>query len=140
LVSPLRRAIETCRLAGYLDVARIDPDLREWDYGAYEGRTSDDIRRDRPGWVIWSDGVERGETVEQVGERAARVIARAEGAGGPVALFAHGHVLRILTACWLGLPPRAGELFPLDTGTVSILGHEREARAVSCWNCQLCGE
>src|SRR5579872_6125029 len=107
LTSPLQRARETCRLAGYGDVAQLEPDLMEWSYGAYEGRTSAEIRQEIPGWNIWINGVSGGETVEQVGARARRVIGRATAYEGDVALFAHGHVLRILTACWLGLEPAA---------------------------------
>src|SRR5512133_1845236 len=106
LSSPLSRAWETCRLAGYGDVAEKTDDLLEWNYGAVEGRTSADIRRERPGWTIWRDGVPFGETIESVAARAGKVIDRAVAAGGDVLLFAHGHVLRILTARWLG-PSRA---------------------------------
>lgn len=134
LTSPLQRARETCRLAGYGDIAQVEPDLMEWAYGAYEGRTSAEIRREVPGWNIWTHGVVGGETVEQVGERAGRVIERACSAGGDVALFAHGHVLRILTACWLGLAPAAGRLFALDTACLSVLGYEREIRVIQQWN------
>ena len=111
-----------------------DPDLREWDYGDYEGRTTAEIRAEVPGWSIWTGDVPRGESVEQVGIRARRVIARAVAAAGDVALFAHGHVLRILTACWLGLPPADGRLFALGTAAVSVLGCERESRVISVWN------
>jgi len=134
LTSPLQRARETCRLAGYGDVAQPDPDLMEWSYGAYEGRTSAQIRQEIPGWNIWINGVVGGETVEQVGERARRVIERASAAGGDAALFAHGHVLRILTACWLGLEPGAGRLFAFDTACLSVLGYEREIRVIERWN------
>lgn len=133
-VSPLTRARETCRIAGYSDVAQIEPDLREWDYGAYEGRTTAEIRRERPEWSLWRDGVPEGETIEQVAARAQRVIRRAQTASGAVALFGHAHIFRILTACWLDLPPSAGRLFALATASVSILGHEREVRVVSRWN------
>jgi probable phosphoglycerate mutase len=134
LTSPLRRAFETCRLAGYADVAEIDRDLLEWDYGAYEGLSTPEIRKNQPHWNIWKEGPLNGETVEQVGERACRVIARAQAAHGDVAIFAHGHFLRILTACWLGLPPNQGRSFALSTATLSMLGHERETRVISCWN------
>jgi broad specificity phosphatase PhoE len=138
LTSPMLRARETCRLAGYSDSAKIDENLREWDYGDYEGRSTPDIRKDRPGWNLWEDGVPNGESVEQVADRARRVINRAlfeaKNAGGDCALFAHGHILRILTACWLTLPPNAGRLFALDTATVSILGWERDTRAIRLWN------
>jgi len=134
LTSPLARARETCALAGYGGVAQLEPDLQEWDYGDYEGRTTADVRRERPGWELWKDGVPHGETVEQVGERGQRVIDRAIAVGGDVALFAHGHILRILTSCWLGLPPDCGRLFALDTDSISLLGHERETRVISRWN------
>jgi broad specificity phosphatase PhoE len=134
LVSPLQRARESCRIAGYDAVAEVDPDLREWGYGRYEGRTTAEIRAERPGWSLWDDGVEGGESVEAVGARASRVIERAEAAGGDVLLFAHGHVLRILAARWLGLPANAGRLFSLGTASLGILGHERESRVLSRWN------
>jgi broad specificity phosphatase PhoE len=134
LTSPLLRARETCRLAGYGDVAQVDPDLREWDYGDYEGRTTADIRKERPDWNLWRDGPLNAETVEHVGGRADAVIARVSAMDGDVALFAHGHLLRILAARWLGLPPDGGRLFALATATVSTLGHERETRVISQWN------
>ncbi len=134
LSSPLRRAWDTCRLAGLGDRARRTDDLREWDYGAYEGRTSAEIRAEVPGWSIWTGGVPGGETAEQVGERARRVIDEAAAAGGDVALFAHGHVLRILAACWLDLPPRDGGLFALATASLGVLGHENGARVLRAWN------
>jgi broad specificity phosphatase PhoE len=134
LTSPLQRARETCRLAGYGGVAQIDADLCEWDYGAYEGRTSAQIQESVPDWTIWTSPVPQGETIQQVAARARRAIARAAAAGGDVALFAHGHLLRILTACWLGLPPDAGRLFALGTASVSVLGYERETRVIARWN------
>ncbi len=134
LSSPLARAIDTCRIAGYGNVAQIEPNLREWDYGAYEGRTTAEIRKTRPGWSVWEHGPEGGETIEQVAERARSVIARAEGARGDVALFAHGHFLRILAACWVQLPPSAGRLLALGTASLSVLGYERETRVISRWN------
>jgi broad specificity phosphatase PhoE len=134
LTSPLQRALETCRLAGYGGQAVIDNDLQEWDYGDYEGRSSPDIQKDRPGWDLWKDGVVNGETVEQVAARARRVISRALETNAECALFAHGHILRILTACWLQLPPNAGQLFALDTATLSILGWEHETRVIRHWN------
>jgi len=134
LTSPLQRAHETCKLAGYGGVAQIEPDLCEWDYGAYEGRTSVQIQESVPGWTIWTSPVPRGETIQQVAARAGRVIERAAKAGGHVALFAHGHLLRILTACWLGLPPDAGRFFALGTASVSVLGYERETRVIARWN------
>jgi len=134
LTSPLARARETCRLAGYAAQGQIEPNLREWDYGDYEGRSTAEIQRERPGWLLWSDGVPNGESIDQVAARASSVIDRTSGAEGDVALFAHGHVLRILTACWLGLPPDAARLFALGTGSVSILGYERETRVITRWN------
>jgi len=134
LTSPLQRARETCRIAGYGGAAQIEPNLCEWDYGAYEGRTSGDIRKEVPGWDLWTMGVVGGETVEQVGRRARLVIERACAASGDVALFAHGHILRILAACWLDLAPSAGRLLAFDTGCVSVLGYERETRVIQRWN------
>jgi broad specificity phosphatase PhoE len=138
LSSPLTRARETCRLAGYGAEAVLDENLLEWDYGDYEGRSTSDIRADRPGWNLWEDGVPNGETIDQVGNRALRDINRAlfatKETGGDCALFAHGHILRILTACWLRLPPNGGRLFGLDTATISILGWERDTRVIRLWN------
>lgn len=139
--SPMRRARETCAIAGYGDVAVVDPGLMEWDYGVYEGRTSQEIQAEIPGWSVWKDAIVGGETVEQVGARADGVIARALAAAGPetedvlrVALFAHAHILRILAARWVGLAPRDGRLFVLGTGSVSVLGWERETRVIQRWN------
>jgi probable phosphoglycerate mutase len=134
LTSPLQRARETCKLAGYGGVAQIDPDLCEWDYGAYEGRTSAQIQESAPGWTIWESPVPQGETIEQVAARARRAIERAAKAGGDVALFAHGHLLRILAACWLGLAPDGGKYFALGTASIGVLGYERETRVLSRWN------
>ncbi|MGI5415788.1 histidine phosphatase family protein [Actinomadura luteofluorescens] len=141
LVSPAERARRTAELAG-LRTDAIDPDLWEWDYGGYEGVSTRTIREKRPGWFLWDDGVvpgdaaHPGETVERVGERADAVLARARPllSGGDVALVAHGHVLRVLTARWLGLEPALGRLFALDTGTVSALGSEHDRPVVSAWN------
>jgi broad specificity phosphatase PhoE len=134
LTSPLERARATCRLAGLGEGARVVADLAEWDYGAAEGRTSAEIAAERPGWTLWRDGPPGGETLEALGRRADRVIAEALGAAGEVAIFAHGHVLRVLAARWLGLEPAAGRLLALDPATVSVLGHERAARVVRRWN------
>ncbi len=134
LTSPLQRAIRTCELAGCGDQAQVDPNLSEWDYGDYEGKTTDQIREKRPGWLLFRDGVEGGETIGQVAARALDVIDRAVKVEGDVALFAHGHILRILTACYLGLPPEDGKMFVLGTGSISILGSEHEARAIFKWN------
>jgi probable phosphoglycerate mutase len=134
LTSPMQRARETCRIAGYGDEAKVDPNLKEWDYGVFEGRTTQEIRRERPGWTVWDSPIPEGESLEQVAERARQAIARAQTAGGDVALFSHAHFLRILTACWLGLSPSAGALFALHTGSVSTLGFEHESRVISTWN------
>jgi broad specificity phosphatase PhoE len=134
LTSPMLRARETCRLAGFGDAAQIDPNLREWDYGDYEGLTTAQIQVKRPGWSLWRDGTPNGESVDQAAARTSAVIARALEAPGDVALFAHGHILRILTACWLGLPPDSGRLFALSTATLSRLGYERATRVIASWN------
>ena len=134
LTSPLLRARETCRIAGYADMAQIEENLREWDYGIFEGRTTADIRKDKPDWSIWDSPVPEGEPVEHVAARAQKVIDRALQAGGDVALFAHAHILRILAATWLSLEPRGGRLFALGTGSVSTLGYERENQVISTWN------
>jgi broad specificity phosphatase PhoE len=133
LTSPLARARETCLMAGYGDAAVIDPNLREWEYGDYEGRTTAQIRTERPGWIPWTDGFPNGESIDRVGARADAVIARAA-AGGDAALFAHGHLLRILCARWLGQPPACGRLFALETASLSTLGYERETRVITRWN------
>jgi broad specificity phosphatase PhoE len=134
LSSPLARARETCRLAGLGDSAEMTDDLREWDYGIYEGRRTADIRKEAPGWTVWNSPIPGGESIEQVAQRTRRVIDRAVGAPGDVALFAHAHVLRVLTACWLGLPPDAGRLLALGTASLNVLGYERETRVISVWN------
>jgi broad specificity phosphatase PhoE len=139
--SPAQRAARTAELAGLTNVKQ-DPDLWEWDYGGYEGLTTPQIREERPGWYLWRDGVipgdaaHPGETVEQVSDRVDRVLRRVEPllADGDVALVAHGHVLRVLTARYLGLDASDGRLFRLDTGTVSTLGHERSEPVVLSWN------
>jgi broad specificity phosphatase PhoE len=136
LTSPLQRARRTCELAGLGQSAQIEPNLLEWDYGAYEGRTSDDITREHPGWFLFRDGVPGGETIEQVAARARNVIRRALDQDGDVALFAHGHILRILTACWLEMPPDAARFFALGTASISTLGHEHETRVIVRWNLQ----
>jgi broad specificity phosphatase PhoE len=139
--SPARRAVTTAALAG-LDNAKPDPDLWEWDYGGYEGLTTPQIREQRPGWYLWRDGVipgdaeHPGETVDQVGQRADRVLDRVRPLldNGDVALVAHGHMLRVLTARYLGLEPTAGRLFRLDTGTISTLQSEHDEPVISSWN------
>jgi probable phosphoglycerate mutase len=139
LVSPLQRARETCELAGLRANAIIEPDLVEWDYGKYEGLTPEQIHEQAPGWLLFRDGSPGGETPEQVGARADRVIARARAVQGDVALFAHGHVLRVLVARWLGLPAGAGQHFLLDTGTLNVLAYYRGIPAVKTWNAPLTG-
>jgi broad specificity phosphatase PhoE len=134
LVSPRQRAIETCRLAGLGAAASIDPDLAEWNYGDYEALTSQQIQARAPGWLLFRDGCPGGESPAQVGARADRVIARARGADGNVALFAHGHILRVLAARWIGLPAAAGQHFLLGTGTLCVLGHYQEIPAIRIWN------
>jgi broad specificity phosphatase PhoE len=137
LTSPLQRAAETCRLAGFGDIAEARDDLREWDYGDYEGRKTADIRREVPDWTIWTGGVPNGETIEQVAARADRVVEEARPAEGDVLIFSHGHLLRILTARWLGLEPQGGRLFALDSATLSTLGYERETAVIREWNLAL---
>jgi broad specificity phosphatase PhoE len=134
LCSPLSRARETAALAGFADVAQYRDDLMEYDYGDYEGLTTAEIRARRPGWSLWRDGCPGGETPAEVGARTDRVIAEAVGAEGDVALFAHGHVLRVLAARWLELDASAGALFTYDAGGVSVLGHEHEWHTVRKWN------
>jgi probable phosphoglycerate mutase len=150
-VSPRQRAVETCKLAGYGDVAVIDGGLQEWNYGDAEGKTTAQMRELRPGWSVWTSPIVGGESVEQVGVRADGVIARAEAAaekakavpsprsqddkqGQAVALFAHAHILRILAARWVGLPATEGHRLALSTGSLSVLGHERETRVIERWN------
>src|SRR6516225_7637894 len=123
-VSPLRRAQRTCELAGFGAVAEIDPDLVEWNYGEYEGLRTVDIRKQRPDWQLFRDGCPGGESLEAVGARADRVIARVRAIDGNVLLFSSGHFLRVLAACWLGLGPAGGRLFNLSTATLSALGYE----------------
>ena len=134
LTSPLTRAVETCRLAGLGDTAQTRDDLREWDYGEYEGLTSVQIRESRPDWYLFDDGCPGGETAEQVGERLDRVLAEVRAVDGDVALFAHGHCLRVLAARWLGLPAREAGRFALDTATLCELGGEHHRPAVWLWN------
>ncbi|HSO96173.1 MAG TPA: histidine phosphatase family protein [Acidimicrobiia bacterium] len=133
LTSPLRRARDTARLAGYPD-AVVDEDLLEWDYGDYEGVTSDEIRVDRPGWTIWNGDPPGGETAPQVQTRVQAVIARCEAAPGDTLLFAHGHILRALTAVYLGFNVRNGAQFALETATLNVLGHEHEDVTLRRWN------
>jgi probable phosphoglycerate mutase len=133
LTSPRRRAADTCRAAGFAD-ATVDDDLVEWDYGDYEGRTTAEIREERPGWTLWHDGAPGGETADQVTARADRVIGRLRAADGEVAVFSHGHFLRVLAARWVGLPATDGRLFALAPGSTSVLGWEREQPVLRSWN------
>ena len=134
LVSPLKRALETCRLAGFVDHAELEPDLMEWDYGAYDSLTAVDIRKERPGWTPWEGGFPGGETLDDLTVRADRVLARIRPVEGDVALFAHGHILRVVTARWLDQPAVMGARYYLATGTLSVLGWERETAVIDRWN------
>jgi broad specificity phosphatase PhoE len=134
LTSPLSRAAQTATLAGFGDVAITDPDLREWDYGAFEGRLTTEIRGNYPGWTIWRGPWPDGETIDEVSARADRVRARVRAADGDTLIVAHGHFLRVLAARWLDLPPASGSLFALGTATISILGWERESPVIETWN------
>ena len=134
LCSPRQRARETCELTGLGDKAVIDSDLVEWNYGEYEGLTLKQIHEVVPGWLIFRDGCPGGEMPEQVGARVDRVIARSRAATGNTVLFAHGHVLRVLVARWIGLPASSGQHFLLNTGTLCVLGYYREIPAVRIWN------
>ena len=138
LCSPRQRARETAQIAGFGDQLQAEENLTEWNYGIYEGKSTPEIRKEHPGWSVWKDPMEGGETLEQVGHRAQLVIDRALAAvpdgGGKVLLFSHAHMLRILAGVWTGLGARAGELFALGTGSVSILGSERETRVIKLWN------
>jgi broad specificity phosphatase PhoE len=135
LTSPLSRAAETAELAGFPDALPVD-DLMEWDYGDLEGLTTDQIRENLPGWTIWEGPWPGGETADEVGARVDRVLARCldPSVAGDTLLFAHGHVLRVLAARWLGLPPRDGAHFALGTATIGVLGWERANRVIETWN------
>lgn len=137
LTSPLQRARETCTLAGLGEKAEVDNNLVEWNYGEYEGLTSKQIDEKRPGWMIFADGCPGGETPAEVGVRADCVIARVRTVSGDVVLFAHGHILRVLVARWLGLPAAAGRHFLLHTGTLNVLSYYRGIPAVKIWNAPL---
>jgi broad specificity phosphatase PhoE len=134
LCSPMQRAQQTCELAGLGAAVVVEPDLVEWNYGRYEGLTPKQIHAGAPGWLIFRDGCPGGEAPDQVGARVDRVVARARAVEGDVALFAHGHVLRVLVARWIGLPASAGQHFLLDTGTLCVLGYYRDVPAVKIWN------
>jgi probable phosphoglycerate mutase len=137
LTSPLHRAMETCKLSGLGEKVEVEPNLVEWNYGEYEGVTSKEIHKTVPGWLVFNDGAPGGETPEQIGARADRVIQRVRAVQGNVALFAHGHIFRVLVARWLDLPATAGRNFLLDTGTLNILSYYRGYPAVKIWNAQL---
>jgi broad specificity phosphatase PhoE len=132
LSSPMKRAVDTCRRVGL--TPELSDDLLEWNYGDYEGLTTADIQKRVPGWTIWTGAPPNGETVEQVAGRADSAISRALSATGDVALFGHGHYLRVLAALWLGLDPSGGRLLALSTASLSVLGHERETRVIRLWN------
>jgi probable phosphoglycerate mutase len=137
LTSPLQRAKETCKLSGLGDQAEVDSNLTEWNYGEYEGLTPAQIHQKTPGWLLFTDGAPGGETPEQVGQRADHVIKRVRAVKGNVALFAHGHIFRVLVARWIDLPATAGRKFLLDTGTLNILSYYRGLPAVKTWNAPL---
>ncbi len=137
LTSPLQRARETSELAGLGQLANVEPDLIEWNYGEYEGLKTEQIRLTRPAWSVFRDGCPGGETPEQVGARADRVITKVRAAEGDVALFAHGHILRVLAVRWINLSPGYGENFLLDTATLNVLGYYRESPAFKIWNAPL---
>ncbi|HWC33831.1 MAG TPA: histidine phosphatase family protein [Mycobacteriales bacterium] len=134
LTSPLSRARHTCDLAGLGEHCVVDDDLREWDYGDYEGRTTAAIREQRPAWNLFTDGCPGGESADAVAARADRVIARARAAEADVIAFSHGHLLRVLAARWAGLPPQAGAHLALATASVSVLGWEREIPVITSWD------
>jgi len=137
LTSPLQRARETCELAGLGQFANVEPDLIEWNYGEYEGLKTDQIRLTSPGWSVFRDGCPGGESPEQVGARADRVITKVRAAAGNVALFGHGHFTRVLAARWINLSANYGENFLLDTATLNVLGYYRESPAFMIWNVPL---
>ncbi|MGA1302967.1 MAG: histidine phosphatase family protein [Cyanobium sp.] len=140
LVSPLQRARRTCELAGLGQQAEVDADLMEWNYGSYEGLTTEQIRHSNPGWQVFADGCPEGESPQQVGERVDRVLSRLREGGvpkGPTILFAHGHLLRVVAARWLELSPAEGSRFLLDTATLNVLSHYRGVAALGCWNAQV---
>jgi broad specificity phosphatase PhoE len=134
LTSPLRRARETCELAGFGESAVVCDDLWEWDYGEYEGLTTPQIREQNPTWSLWRDGCPGGEQPAEVSARADRVIERMRGAGGDVLAFAHGHIFRVLAARWVQMEAAAGARFALKAGAIGVLGYERETEVVQLWN------
>jgi probable phosphoglycerate mutase len=134
LVSPAVRARETCELCGLDPASQLRPDLLEWDYGDYEGLTTPEIREQRPDWQLWRDGCPGGESAEDVGVRADRVIDEIRSDGGEVAVFSHGHMLRVLGARWVALGPESGARLGLSTAAICVLGHERETPVIARWN------
>ena len=134
LTSPLGRAVETARLAGFGDAARIDPDLQEWDYGVYEGRTRLEIAAEEPGWTVWTRPIAGGESLAELGARADRVIERLVALHGDVLLVSHGHLLRVLAARWVGSEPALAGHLELGTATLSELGWEADRRSIELWN------
>ena len=134
LTSPLQRARETCRLAGFENMASLEPDLVEWNYGQYEGLTPAQIHATVPGWLLFRDGAPGGEQPVEIGARVDRVIAKARAVTGDAILFAHGHVLRVFAARWLGFPPGEGQHFLLETATLNILSYYRGSPAIKRWN------
>ncbi|MFW8601292.1 histidine phosphatase family protein [Desulfobacterota bacterium M19] len=134
LSSPLQRAAETCRLAGYGEKVEFSDMLLEWDYGLYEGRTTLEIRREKPAWTIWRGDPPGGETLSQVARRADKIIARLTSVDGDCLLFAHAHMLRVIAARWLTLPPGAARFLALSPASLSVLGYEHESRVIINWN------
>lgn len=134
LTSPLRRARETCELAGFADRAVVWEDLREWDYGDYEGLTTPQIREERPDWNLWRDGCPGGEQPDEVGARADRALEKLRSGGGDALAFAHGHIFRVIAARWIELPASGGARLKLKAGAVCALGFERETQVISLWN------
>jgi broad specificity phosphatase PhoE len=137
LTSPLQRARETCELAGLGAVATVDRDLMEWNYGEYEGLTTEEIRKTNPNWSVFRDGCPGGESPFEIGVRADRIVTKVRAVNGHVALFSHGHILRVLGARWINLAANYGENFLLDTATLNVLGYYREAPAFKIWNAPL---
>jgi broad specificity phosphatase PhoE len=140
LMSPLKRACDTCMLAGLGARAQVEPNLVEWDYGIAEGKRTDEMRQEIPGWSVWTHPILGGESLEDVGHRADKVLARVAADDRLVVLFAHAHILRILAARWCGLDAGLGSAFALDPASVSILGHEREDHVIERWNLVATGD
>ena len=134
LTSPSSRARETCRLAGFEDRAVVEPELREWNYGRYEGLTTHEIRKQESGWTVWDGPTPEGEIPEEVAARADGIIERAKGTGGNTVLFGHGHMLRVLASRWVSGDPRDGRHLALATASISVLGWERDTPVLQLWN------